>query len=122
VNENTSRDLVVLNGPTSDGEGVRVVRLREESVEVGEMRALKEGVPIGTGDVVKLHAREGSPLVWDVEVQYSGSGKSKPQTSGHAGPARVSNAAYRKNWDSIFGRSEDDSDEKADTESGKVLN
>lgn len=111
-----SRDLVVLNGPTPDGEGVRVVRLRVETVELGEMRALKEGAPITSGDVVQLHAREGSPLVWDVEVQYSAGRKTEKQ---HAGPARVSNALYRRNWDSIFGASEAEDDE-AEEDSGKV--
>lgn len=34
-------DLVVLHGPTKDGEGAEVIRLREGRLELGEVRPLK---------------------------------------------------------------------------------
>src|SRR5215813_4879654 len=79
--ESKPQDVVLLHSATEDGEGIRVLRAREEArgggagadeekacvVEVGEVRPLKEGQPIA-GDVVRLKPREGAPRVCDVEV------------------------------------------------------
>ncbi len=108
---------MMVHSPTEDGDGVKVLRLRSDKLEAGEMRPLKEGASLVSGDVVRLHRREGSPVLWNVEVQYSAgenpAGDATPKqestttkseaTSVHAGPARVASAAYRRNWDSIFG-------------------
>lgn len=90
------KDVVLMHSRTEDGEGIRVIRSREGRIEAGELRALKEGVPI-SGEVVSLAPRNDQPLLWDVKVQCR-----VESAQSHAGPARVSSRAYRKNWDGIF--------------------
>lgn len=87
-------DVLVVHSPTDDGRGWRVLRKREERLEVGAIRPVEEGKPL-QGELVSLRPREGTPL-YDVEVQYA-----PPRA--HAGPARVSTDAYRSGWDAIFG-------------------
>jgi len=90
-------DVVILGGPTNDGEGVRVMRVRDESVGLGEVRPMKDGVPIA-GEVVKLRPRETAPAVCDVEVLHPAPA---PARTG-SGPAKVASDAYRDNWDRVF--------------------
>jgi hypothetical protein len=92
------KDIVVLGGPTDDGKGTRVVRLKEESISVGEVRALEEGKPI-TGEVVKLTPVQ--ERVCSVETLYAPPQESRSTNK----PAQVANNAYRKGWDAIFGAS-----------------
>jgi hypothetical protein len=47
------KDLVLVHSVTDDGNGVRVLRQREQTLEAGEMRPLEDGKPI-RGEVVKL--------------------------------------------------------------------
>ena len=89
-------DVVVLGPPTPDGEGVRVLRAREERIETGELRALKEGKPI-TGEIVSLEPRKENPRVCDVKSSYAPS-PSAPKK----GPAQVASEKYRENWDEVF--------------------
>lgn len=88
-------DVVVLGPPTPDGEGVRVIRAREERIETGELRALREGKPI-TGEVVSLEPRKDNPQICDVRSSY------KPDAESRKGPAQVATKSYRENWDEIF--------------------
>lgn len=99
--EAPAQDVVLLHSPTDDGAGIRVIRARENRIEVGEVRALEEGKPI-TGDVVRLKPREGQPQICDVEVAYEAPNAGGPSRS-HEGPARVSNDAYRDSWERVFG-------------------
>jgi hypothetical protein len=87
-------DVVLLGPPTPDGEGVRVLRAREEHIETGELRALKEGKPI-TGEIVSLEPRKENPRVCDVKSSYAPSPPKK-------GPAQVATEKYRENWDEVF--------------------
>lgn len=91
-------DVVLLAGPTEDGEGIRVVRAREERIEAGEVRPLKEGKPLTGGEIVKLAPREGSPRLCDVEVLT----KISTEARGN-GPPQVATSAYRESWERIFG-------------------
>jgi hypothetical protein len=91
-------DVVLLAGPTEDGEGFRVVRAREQRLEAGEVRPLKDGKPLGSGEIVKLAPRAGSPRLCDVEVVA----RIGPESRG-SGPPQVATAAYRESWDRIFG-------------------
>lgn len=93
-------DVVLLGPPTPDGEGVRVLRAREERLEAGELRALKEGKPI-TGEIVSLEPRKENPRVCDVKTSYAPSSSSKA-TSPKKGPAQVATEKYRENWDEVF--------------------
>ena len=101
------QDVVVLRGPTDDGEGVSVLRARNGSVESAELRAVKQGASIEGAELIRLLPRQGSPVVWNVRVEYDGRASSQ-----HAGPAKVSSRAYRRGWDAIFGE-EVDGDERA---------
>lgn len=103
-------DVVLMHSRTDDGEGVRVLRARDGKLETGEVRALKEGVPV-SGEVVTLTQRKEHPALWDVDVHC----RTKP-TRSHAGPARVSSRAYRDNWDVIF------KERAAGQEDDKLLN
>jgi hypothetical protein len=94
------RDVVMLHGPTEDGEGVRALRARDDRIEVAELRRVKEGKPLTTGELVRLHPRVEAPFLCDVEVLLE-----KDRTSdvpGHKGPPRVSSRTYRRNWESVF--------------------
>lgn len=97
------KDVVLVYSRTEDGEGAHVLRARDGHLETGEVRALREGAPLHGVELVTLRARQDSPVLFDVEVQYDGRG-----TESHAGPARVASRAYRENFDAIFGTRPDD--------------
>jgi hypothetical protein len=92
----TTKDVVLLGPPTADGDGVHVLRAREERIEAGELRNLVQGKPI-TGEVVALSPRKDNPRVCDVTDSYKA--KTPPEPSG---PAQVATKAYRENWDETF--------------------
>jgi hypothetical protein len=93
-------DLVFVGGPSESGDGYRVIRKREDSIEIGEMRAVQEGRPL-TGEMVKLSPRQGQDRLFDVEVLVSR--EELGQAGVHTGPAQVATETYRANWDAIFG-------------------
>jgi hypothetical protein len=98
-------DVVLLAGPTEDGEGIRVVRARDERLETGEVRPLKEGRPLGAGEIVKLAPRPGMPRICDVVEVVA---KIEPGERG-SGPPKVATKAYRESWERIFGAPADPS-------------
>ncbi len=93
---------MLLGGPTDDGEGVHVLRAREDRLETGEVRPLKEGQPLLSGEVVKLVPRAQS-RVCDVEVLAKVGAGNAAKTPAQVGPAQVATRAYRESWDRIFG-------------------
>ncbi len=94
--EKPKNDVVVLGPPTADGAGVHVIRARNEQLEAGELRTLKEGKPV-VGEVVSLEPRPDNPRICDVRESYRPSAPKK-------GPAQVATREYRENWDEVFGR------------------
>ena len=97
--EPSRADVVVLGPPTADGEGVHVLRARDERLETGELRNLEEGRPV-TGEIVTLSPRADNPRICDVTESYT-----PPKTLAAAktkGPAQVATKAYRDNWDEVF--------------------
>ncbi|HEY3236297.1 MAG TPA: hypothetical protein VGJ84_16385 [Polyangiaceae bacterium] len=105
-------DFVIIQGLTSDGDGLKVLRCREQRTETGLMRPLREGRPI-TGEVVRLKPRPELPLVCDVEVdlaeeeiqklQSAGAESAVAQSGGaRKGPPQVATNEYRENWDAIW--------------------
>lgn len=112
-----SQDVVLIHGPTDDQKGLKVLRAREQGLELGEVRPIQEGRPL-TGEIVKLKPRPGHPRICDVETQLSqgeldrARGSQTPRL-GHPGPARVATDAYRTNWDAIY-RSPGDSSGSSD--------
>ncbi|MFO0762907.1 MAG: hypothetical protein U0359_41105 [Byssovorax sp.] len=100
-------DVLFVHSPTEGGDGVRVIRKREDSIEVGELRAVQEGKPIH-GDVIKLSPRPEHERLFNVEVLVPRAEPPKPAPArSHPGPARVANDTYRANWEAIFGPRED---------------
>jgi hypothetical protein len=128
-------DVVLLHSPTESGDGIRVVRKRKDSIELGELRPMKEGQPIH-GEVVRLTQRAESERLFDCEVMVPSQTAKEPSASAgagagaaasggagdggtpktlaakepaavqHKGPPRVATDAYRGGWDAIFGKRE----------------
>ena len=108
--EPTSPDVALIHGVTPDG-GFQILRARDNRLELGAVRPLREGVPI-SGEVVKLRPRENCPVLCDVEVQLEAP---RPPTDrqvsaaeasiARTGPAQVATDEYRKNWDAIWSQS-----------------
>ena len=92
-------DVVLVHSRTEDGQGLRALRSRPGKLEVAEIRQVQQGKPITGGDVVSLKSREESPLLWDVDVQYSAG-----EETNTAGPPKVTSQKYRTNWDAVFGK------------------
>ncbi len=62
---------------------------------------MKEGRPLGAGEVVSLKQRADAPALYDVKVEHVVEG---PATKGtQAGPAQVATAKYRESWERVFG-------------------
>jgi hypothetical protein len=115
------RDIAILHGPTEDGAGARLLRFRGDTVTAGEIRPAREGQPIGQAELVRLKPLHHQLPVCEVEVLHGsatqapgdgtadGSESSAPTESTaqpprhRAGPARVSNRRYRRNWSAVFG-------------------
>jgi len=109
--ESSSSDVALIHGVTPDG-GLQILRARENRLELGAVRPLREGTPI-TGEVVKLRPRENCPVVCDVEVQLAAPQQAHDRqvanapeeaSSVRSGPAQVATDEYRKNWDAIWSR------------------
>ncbi len=103
----SGQDVVLIHGLSEDKKGLRVLRARNDEVQIGEVRPLVEGQPI-TSDVVRLKPRAGMPFLCDVETEVAVSGPQPtpaqaPQA--RSGPAQVASRAYRDNWDTIWSRS-----------------
>ena len=98
------RDLAILQGPTEDGQGARVLRLKDGELSAGEVRPAREGEPIADRELVKLTPLQPGAPICEVEVlsgpaQRASDDPAKPSQ----GPARVSTESYRKNWSTVFG-------------------
>jgi hypothetical protein len=101
--ERDSEDVALIHGKTPDGEGLRILRKREDRLELGAVRPLKEGTPI-TGEVVTLTPRPEFPLLCDVKVEVAAQETSTDVARTRHGPAQVATDQYRENWDRIWTR------------------
>lgn len=99
-----SVDRVLIHGRTDDGTGLRVLRQRDNRLEAGVAQPLRDGEPLH-GEIVRLIPHKDFPLLCDVETQFSLNELPSPDgnTAQVKGPARVSNAAYRRNWSTVWG-------------------
>ena len=93
---------VVLVGPETEAGGNAVLRHREDRLEIGEMRAVREGQPMGSGELVRLQKRPEHARLVDVEVRFSVQ-PSPVAPEPRSGPPQVATDAYRAGWESIFG-------------------
>jgi hypothetical protein len=96
--EGATRDLVFVHSRNDDG-GFRVLRSREDRIEIGEMRAPREGQPI-VGELVKLEPTGEHDQLFACETIMK---SPHAPAKAHPGPAQVATDAYRDGWDAIFG-------------------
>ena len=94
-------DVVVLRGKTPDGEGTHVLRARPGRIEAGQVRPMREGVPLTSGEVVSLKPREDAPACFDVKVEHVV--EAPAGNAAHGGPAQVATSEYRESWERTFG-------------------
>jgi hypothetical protein len=96
------KDIAVLQGPTEDGAGARMLRFKEGSVFAGEVRPAREGQPLQEHELVRLRPLHPRYPVCEVEVLHTPAPTGDARRQG-GGPARVSSHSYRRNWNAIFG-------------------
>lgn len=100
-------DIALIHGKTADGAGLRIIRKREDRIELGAVRPLEHGTPI-TGEVISLTPRPEFPLLCDVKTELAAprppSDVAEPARSG---PAQVATDRYRENWDRIWMKKKD---------------
>lgn len=98
------RDLAILQGPTPDGLGARVLRLKDGALSAGEVRPAREGEPLAHRELVKLTPLQAGAAICEVEVLAGpDTGPTSAQGKPSQGPARVASDSYRKNWSAVFG-------------------
>jgi hypothetical protein len=96
---------VVLVGAPVDAQRWPVLRHREDRLEVGELRTVREGQPMAaTGEVVKLRPRREHARLFDVEVLADLDDDAVEIDAARSGPPQVATAAYRVGWDATFGK------------------
>lgn len=99
-------DVALIHGRTPDGEGLQIIRRREDRIEVGAARPLKQGSPIH-GEVVTLTPRKDAPWLCDVKVEFDARNEAPAEgRSSSGGPPKVASDEYRRNWDRIWKRDE----------------
>ncbi len=99
-NPRPPKDLAILAGPTEDGKGARMLRLKQGELSAGELRPVREGQPLGKQELVRLHPLHARSPVCEVEVLHAP--QRETETHPRNGPARVSNRRYRHNWSHVF--------------------
>lgn len=99
-NDKPAKDVVLLGPPTADGDGVHVIRAREERIETGELRNVVEGRPL-MGELVTLQPRKDNARICDVTASFKVPEETKTDAKGK-GPAQVATKAYRDNWEEVF--------------------
>jgi hypothetical protein len=99
-----SSDIALIHGVTPEGD-LKILRKRNDRLELGGVRALREGMPI-TGEVVRLTPRKEFPLLCDVATELPAApAVTDVAAAPRKGPAQVATDRYRDNWDQIFSRS-----------------
>lgn len=107
-------DTLLIRGVAEDGESLSVLRAREDRIEAGVVRPLKDGETV-MGELVRLKPRPEFPLVCDVEVEVPSRAPALPAQHdravaklSHGGPAQVATPSYRANWDAIWSKPKPD--------------
>ena len=95
-------DVVMVHGATDDGGGAKVLRARPGRLDAGEVRPLREGKPIVSGEVVRLEKRADADALYDVHVEAVVKAKTDAARAS-VGPAQVATEAYRESWERTFG-------------------
>jgi hypothetical protein len=93
-------DVALIHGRTEDGRGLKILRRRQDRLELGAVVPLVPGKPI-VGEIVRLEPRSESPLLCNVHVEYTPPAEARATS---AGPAQVASERYRENWESATSR------------------
>jgi len=100
-------DTMLIHGISDDGQALAVLRARENRIEAGVVRQLKDGEAL-MGELVRLTPRPEQPLVCDVQVELPSpiakATATPAQKLSHGGPAQVATPSYRANWDAIWSK------------------
>lgn len=92
-----------VRGPSEDGRGLDILRLKNDELSAGELREAKDGQPIN-GELIKLSQRSEHDRLYDVEVLAEGPrATTTAPAQPRKGPPKVASDAYRAGWESIFG-------------------
>ena len=94
---------MLVHGKTTDGEGACVLRARPGKLEAGEVRPLRHGRPVGSGEIVSLSPRADSADVYDVKTLCELPPGGAAGRTASDGPAQVATEAYRDAWERTFG-------------------
>jgi len=86
-----SEDVVALGYTLPNGD-IPFVRQRENVIEAGTARIVREGEPLGEAEVVRLEPNEDG-------LTY----RAQPLYDGRKGPTKVNSNAFRNGWDAVFG-------------------
>ena len=65
------QDFAILGGPTEDGQGAHVLRVREGALSAGEIRPVREGEPVTHRELVRLHPIDAERGVCRVETVHA---------------------------------------------------
>src|SRR5262245_15723449 len=79
--------LVLIHVRTEYGEGLRVLRCRNDAIEAGAVHRLREGRPVH-GELVRLKPRPEMPLLCDVEVELGARDQGSGANSRERAPVR----------------------------------
>jgi hypothetical protein len=99
-------DVAMVIDRTEDAQGYRVLRHRDNHVEIGTMRPLQEGRPID-GEVISLEPRQDAPFLYNVKTELGDPHAARRATERRLtsdGPAQIATEQYRAGWDAIWGR------------------
>ncbi len=105
-----SFDVVMIHGKTDDGAGAKVLRARPGRLDAGEMRPMRDGKPLGSGEIVRLERRADAPALYDVHVEHKLETAAPAETKSTDKPAQVATREYRESWERTFGRRRGDAD------------
>jgi hypothetical protein len=100
--EEKKLDVALVHGVGPDGKSLRVLRARDDRIELGSVEPLEEGRPIH-GEVIRLRPRQEFPLLCDVEVQYRPEA-AESKAPARSGPPLVASESYRDNWELIWAK------------------
>lgn len=101
-----SRDVALIHGVAKNGD-LAIVRQRDNRIEIGAVRPLRDGVPI-VGEVVRLTPRPEFPLLCDVKTELAAPPPALVAPGADVqrkGPAQVATDEYRSNWERIWSSS-----------------
>lgn len=90
-------EYVIPVGPAAPDSSFPAVRLSGNSASLEVIVPVKDGQPLGDGELLHLEPIEGS-AAFSAKVVYGG------RHGGRPGPAMVNSPSFRSGWDAVFGK------------------